>query len=110
MATRGIRRGGFALPPAAGLRRAAELRSTKSSPPERRSECWLRHEYRAKLIGEACTPYYLKLTEACHAKAKRKNKIGIIGNTSTIGSKGAYASGRRPRIKREDEIINSYIV
>jgi len=53
---------------------------------------------------------YLKLTEACHAKAKRKNKSGIIGSTSTIGSNGAYASGRRPRRKREDEIINSFYI
>ena len=28
---------------------------------------------------------YLKLTEACHTKAKRKNKIGITGKTSTNG-------------------------
>jgi|APCry1669188879_1035177.scaffolds.fasta_scaffold351244_1 hypothetical protein len=53
---------------------------------------------------------YLKLTEACQAKAKRKNKRGIIGNTSTIGSNGAYASGSRPRRKREDEIINSFYI
>ncbi len=36
---------------------------------------------------------YLKLTEACHTKAKAKNTTGIIGSTSTIGSNGAYASG-----------------
>ena len=36
---------------------------------------------------------YRKLTEACHTKAKRKNKIGITGKTSTKGLKGAYASG-----------------
>ena len=33
--------------------------------------------------------FYLKLTEACQTKAKRKNKIGIIGKTSTNGLKGA---------------------
>ena len=36
---------------------------------------------------------YLKLTEACHTKAKRINKTGITGKTSTIGENGAYASG-----------------
>jgi hypothetical protein len=30
---------------------------------------------------------YRKLTEACRTKAKRKNNKGIIGITSTIGSK-----------------------
>jgi hypothetical protein len=33
--------------------------------------------------------FYLKLTDACHTKANNKKKIGIIGKTSTIGSKGA---------------------
>lgn len=36
---------------------------------------------------------YLKLTDACQTKARSKKRTGIIGNTSTIGSKGAYASG-----------------
>ena len=36
---------------------------------------------------------YLKLTDACQTKARSKKSTGIIGNTSTIGSKGAYASG-----------------
>jgi hypothetical protein len=36
---------------------------------------------------------YLKLTDACHTKAKRINKTGITGSTSTSGAKGAYASG-----------------
>jgi len=29
---------------------------------------------------------YLKLTDACHTKANNKNKTGITGKTSTIGS------------------------
>lgn len=33
--------------------------------------------------------FYLKLTDACHTKANNKKKTGMIGNTSTIGSKGA---------------------
>lgn len=36
---------------------------------------------------------YLKLTDACHTKAKRINKTGITGRTSTSGANGAYASG-----------------
>ena len=36
---------------------------------------------------------YLKLTAACQTKANNINNTGIIGNISTIGSKGAYASG-----------------
>jgi hypothetical protein len=36
---------------------------------------------------------YLKLTDACQTKARSKKSTGMIGNTSTIGSKGAYASG-----------------
>ena len=36
---------------------------------------------------------YLKLTDACQTKARSKKKTGMIGKTSTIGSKGAYASG-----------------
>jgi hypothetical protein len=36
---------------------------------------------------------YLKLTDACQTKAKRINKTGITGRTSTIGANGAYASG-----------------
>ena len=36
---------------------------------------------------------YLKLTDACQTKARSKKSTGIIGNTSTRGSKGAYASG-----------------
>ena len=39
------------------------------------------------------TKFYLKLTDACQTKAKSKKSTGIIGKTSTIGSKGAYASG-----------------
>ena len=36
---------------------------------------------------------YLKLTEACQTNARSINSTGMIGNTSTRGSKGAYASG-----------------
>ena len=36
---------------------------------------------------------YLKLTDACQTNAKRINKTGITGKTSTIGENGAYASG-----------------
>lgn len=36
---------------------------------------------------------YRKLTAACQTKASKKKRIGIIGNTSTRGSNGAYASG-----------------
>ena len=32
---------------------------------------------------------YLNPTEACHTKAKSKNKTGITGKTSTIGLKTA---------------------
>ena len=32
---------------------------------------------------------YRKLTAACHTKAKSINRTGIIGNTSTRGSKAA---------------------
>ena len=45
------------------------------------------------LEGISLIRNYLKLTEACHTNAKRKNKIGITGKTSTKGLKGAYASG-----------------
>ena len=41
---------------------------------------------------EGCL-HYLKLTEACQTKANSKKSTGMIGNTSTRGSKGAYASG-----------------
>jgi hypothetical protein len=43
--------------------------------------------------------FYLKLTEACQTKANSKNNTGITGKTSTIGSKGAYASGNFAKIK-----------
>jgi hypothetical protein len=42
-----------------------------------------------------CTLCYRKLTAACHTKASNKNNTGITGKTSTKGSKGAYASGKR---------------
>lgn len=41
---------------------------------------------------------YLNFTAACHTKANAKNSKGIIGNTSIIGSKGAYASGKRAKV------------
>ena len=51
------------------------------APPLRRS------------VGRVRLLRYLKLTEACQTKARSKKSTGMIGNTSTIGSKGAYASG-----------------
>lgn len=48
---------------------------------------------------------HLKLTEACQTKAKRKNKIGIIGKVSTKGLSGAYASGSLIIIKFNNNIF-----
>ena len=42
---------------------------------------------------------YLNPIEACHTKASNKKKTGIIGNTSTIGLKTMYASGKRDNNK-----------
>ena len=36
---------------------------------------------------------------ACHPKANNKKKTGITGNTSTIGLKTTYASGKRDNNK-----------
>ena len=36
---------------------------------------------------------------ACHTKANNKKKTGITGNTSTIGLKATYASGKRDNNK-----------
>ncbi len=36
---------------------------------------------------------------ACHTNANNKKKTGIIGNTSTIGLKTTYASGKRDNNK-----------
>jgi hypothetical protein len=36
---------------------------------------------------------------ACHTNANNKKKTGIIGNTSTIGLKATYASGKRDNSK-----------
>jgi hypothetical protein len=36
---------------------------------------------------------------ACHTNANNKKKTGIIGNTSTIGLKTTYASGKRDNSK-----------
>lgn len=50
--------------------------------------------------------YYLKPTAACQTKAKAKNNTGITGKTSTIGSKGAYASGNFASRKDIDNTMN----
>ena len=42
---------------------------------------------------------YLKPIAACHTKASNKKKTGITGNTSTIGLKIIYASGKRDNSK-----------
>jgi len=42
---------------------------------------------------------YLNPIAACHTKANNKKKTGIIGNTSTIGLKITYASGKRDNNK-----------
>jgi len=42
---------------------------------------------------------YLNPTAACHTKANNKKKTGITGNTSTIGLKATYASGKRDNNK-----------
>ncbi len=36
---------------------------------------------------------------ACQTKANNKKNTGIIGNTSTIGLKAIYASGKRANTK-----------
>ena len=46
---------------------------------------------------------YLKLTEACQTKAKRKNSKGITGIISTIGFKKAQASGNLAKKKLFEE-------
>ncbi len=43
---------------------------------------------------------------ACHTNANNKKKTGITGNTSTIGLKITYASGKRDNNKVS--IINKY--
>ena len=42
---------------------------------------------------------YLNPIEACHTNANNKKNTGIIGNTSTIGLKTMYASGKRDNNK-----------
>lgn len=42
---------------------------------------------------------YLKPMAACQTKANNKKNTGIIGNTSTIGLKAIYASGKRANRK-----------
>ena len=45
---------------------------------------------------------------ACHTKANSKKKTGITGNTSTIGLKTTYASGKRDnnKVSISDNIIS----
>ena len=73
---------------------AADFAGTKDplAGPKTQGRC-LRAEGAPKQASRAIVRNYLKLTEACHTKAKRKNKMGITGKTSTKGLKGAYASG-----------------
>ena len=42
---------------------------------------------------------YLNPIAACHTNANNKKKTGITGNTSTIGLKTTYASGKRDNNK-----------
>ena len=42
---------------------------------------------------------YLNPIAACHTNANSKKKTGITGNTSTIGLKITYASGKRDNNK-----------
>ena len=42
---------------------------------------------------------YLNPIAACHTNANSKKKTGITGNTSTIGLKITYASGKRDNSK-----------
>ena len=50
---------------------------------------------------------YLNPTAACHTNANNKKKTGMTGNTSTIGLKTTYASGKRDNNKVS--IIDIYI-
>jgi len=49
---------------------------------------------------------YLNPIAACHTNASNKKKTGITGNTSTIGLKTTYASGKRDNNKVS--IINRF--
>jgi hypothetical protein len=49
-------------------------------------------------VNEKIKLIYRKLTDACQTKASNKKRTGIMGKTSTIGSKTAYASGSLPKI------------
>ncbi len=49
---------------------------------------------------------YLKPIAACHTNANNKKNTGITGNTSTIGLKTTYASGKRDNSKVS---ISNYI-
>jgi hypothetical protein len=61
------------------------------------SSCIITSIVAKQVITTLVIPYnkenYLKLTEACQTKANKIKNTGIIGNTSTIGANGAYASG-----------------
>ena len=57
--------------------------SQQKNKPNSHSQIWL----------------YRKLTDACQTKANNKKKTGITGNTSTMGSNGAYASGNFASIR-----------
>jgi hypothetical protein len=41
---------------------------------------------------------YLKPTDACHTKANKRNKTGIMGKTSTSGLKSANVPGNFAKI------------
>lgn len=51
-----------------------------------------------KYVDRISLPY-LKPIAACQTKANNRKKTGIIGNTSTIGLKAIYASGKRANTK-----------
>ena len=53
--------------------------------------------------------FYLKPTEACHTKAKRRNNTGITGITSTIGRNAVYGSGNAES-KKFTSILYIYII
>lgn len=53
---------------------------------------------------------YRKLTDACQTKANKINKTGITGKTSTIGEKGAYASGSFATISALDINENKCVI
>ena len=70
---------------------AAQIDARASPPPTQANRCTGKGLFNGQ--RGASLLCYLKLTDACQTKARSKKSTGIIGNTSTIGSKGAYASG-----------------